>query len=193
MTPPKRRDNHQATQDFIAYYAGELDSTGDDFYSANIDIVHHQIHVGNHYIKTVAGTINAGTAVALAIAIRPAIGTVIHLSGELTADKAGYWELYENPDISVYGSTFVPFNSNRNSTDMSAGTYNSTLTIASLGTLIQGPRYIGASAPSSKVGGGDSTRHEWMLNPGYEYLWWYVADGATTKVSAELQFYEVDA
>ena len=116
----------------------------------------------------------------------------MHFSGELTADKSGYWELYENPNIATYSGTSIPFNSNRNSANLSEGTLSIPLAIVSLGTLLQGPRFIGANAPASKVGGGDTARHEWVLNPAFEYLWWYVADGATTLTDMEVQFYEVD-
>ena len=191
MSEPNRLGTHQATQDFIAYYAGSIDTVSG--HPVTLDAVHHHIHEEKHYTRSITGTINAGTANAVTVSIRPGVSQRMHFSGEVTADKAGYWEIYENPDIAAYTGTIIPFNNNRNSSNLAEGTFTTTLTIASLGTLIQGPRFIGANQPPSRFGGGDQTRHEWILNPSYEYLLWYVAANATTQVDLEIQFYEVDA
>jgi len=187
MPEPNRRETLMAVEDFIAYYMGTPDPSGA---SPTILYPHHEVHEGNFYTVSQAGTINAGTANALMFAIRQGAGKTAHFQGIVSAKNSGYAELYENATL-VASGTIIPLNNDRTSSNLFAGTIITIASITSFGTLLQ-TRAIGAAAPGTRIGGEGTTRNEWILNPSYWYLVWFYADNASTQVTLDAEFYEQD-
>lgn len=192
MSTPQRRETLMGVEDFIAFYSINPASPGVDPTGARVTISypHHEIHEGNHYTTSGTTNIDAGTANATSFGIHPPAGSGLHTLYLVSAQNSGLLQIYENATYSG-GGTVTPFNNNRNSSNLCGGTFVVDPTIANLGTLIQS-RYIGANAPGVRIGGETASRLEWILNPSYKYLAWFVADNANTNVSAGLSFYKED-
>jgi len=192
MVAPQKRENLAAVQDTIEYYSTSTDLDNIDVTGAKISILfpHHEVHEGNFYTLSSIGTINAGTANAIAVAIKPAIGRTAHFQGIVSAKNSGYAELYENVTV-VASGTVTPFNNDRTSSNLWGGTIVTVSSITSFGTLLQS-RAIGANAPGTRIGGESTTRNEWILNSDYWYLVWFYADNASTQVSLDAEFYDVE-
>jgi len=190
MPPPNRLSTPQSIQDFIAYYAANPGAPGIDVGGSPISILypHHEVHEGNFYTLSRAGTIAAGTANALMFAIRPGAGLTAHFQAIVSAKNSGNAELWENATF-VASGTLIPFNNSRTSPNLFAGTVVTIDTLLTLGTMLQG-RAVGSNAPGTRIGGEGTTRNEWILNPSYWYFIWFYADNADTQVTVDAEFYE---
>ena len=190
MGAPETKENLAAVQDTIAYYNTSTDLDGIDITGAKaiIPYSHHEVHEGNFYTLSSAGTINAGTINAMAIAIRPAPGRTAHFQGIVSAKNSGYAELYEN-SVVVPSGTITPFNNDRTSPNIWGGTIVATSSITSFGTHLQ-RRAVGTAAPGTRIGGEGTTRNEWILSSSYWYLVWFYADNADTQVTLDVEFYD---
>ena len=191
MPAPEKRENLTTTQEWIEYLHSVFPVDSVEESLITIDFAHHEVHEGNFYTYSDARQINAGTINAVGIVIRPATGKRMHFNGFVSAGNSGYAELRENPSYTG-GSTITPFNNDRNSANLSSGTIILQPTITVQGTLLQ-KRFIGTSFPSAKFGGESRTQNEWILNPSWEYLVRFVATNASTDVSLDIEYYEIDA
>jgi len=193
MSEPKRRENHMGTQDFIAYYLTELNELF-NIDPANalvtIEYPHHEVHEGNFYTLSTQGTIAAGTATALKLFMRPGVGTTMHFQGVVAAKNSGWVQLWENVTYGG-GAVTVPKNNDRTSLHVFNGTCNIGGTIVTYGTLLQS-RAVGASSPGVRLGAEAGTRNEWIFNPNYWYMLWFIADNATTQISLDAEWYVED-
>ena len=185
MSAPENRESLKSVNDHIAYYTGTHDTiTGAQ---TVIDVVHQEIHKGTHFTTSGTITIDAGTANAYSFGVHPPPERHLHTIYIVSALNSGLMQVYENATYSG-GGTVIPFNNNRNSSIAIGGTFVTDPTIASLGTLLQS-RYIGSNNPGTRIGGETASRMEWVLNPSYKYIFWFVAENASTKVSADLETY----
>jgi len=193
MSAPQKKENLAAVQDTIEYYNTSTDLPDIDLTGAKvvIDYPHHEVHEGNFYTLSSVGTIAAGTANAVAIALRPEPGRTAHFQGIVSAKNSGYAELYENVVV-VPSGTVTPKNNDRTSPNVWGGTIVTVSSVTSFGTLLQS-RAIGSAAPGTRIGGDGTTRNEWILSSSYWYLVWFYADNADTQITLDSEFYdEVD-
>jgi len=191
MSEPHRQENFSSLMEFMKWLFGGQSLVRDSLINTQVmlDAVHYEVHEGDFYTYSNAATINAGTATALSMVVRPGVGKQLHFQGIVSSKNSGWAELFENVEYTG-GSTISPKNNNRASANTFGGTMIVNPTITDFGTQLQS-RAVGSSAPGVRIGGESETRNEWILSDEYWYLIWFYADSATTQVSLDFEAYEV--
>jgi len=104
----------------------------------SLDIAHHRIHEGNHFV--IHRITKALTTVKYFLMIppsgNPSITTQIHIIFEVLSDGGMTLELFEGGTVSSNGTQLLPRNSNRNSTTPAFMTVLENPTVTSDGTGI---------------------------------------------------------
>ena len=155
---------------------------------------HHEIHGGSGYDYTEVVDL-AGDAVRDIQSTTPSGKKHAHLVIDFFCEaETEYW-LYENVTINVAGTAITPRNHNRNYDDASILTLkyidNASVANANSDTAVAAATllehaFIGAG---KKVGGGASSREEWILKPSEDYTVRWDASSAG-YVSYHLDWYE---
>ena len=156
-----------------------------------VDIHHHHIHEGDHYIFTVFDDDVDVAAPKIVRVVAPDTGARIHLMVHITADGAFLWEFYENPTVLAAGNARVPWNSERNST-------NATTMTAFEDSTTQAPNNDGTLLTAGFGGahreaGASGTVEEWVLKQGEEYIIKVTVAANDTQVSIMLELAEHSA
>lgn len=133
-----------------------------------IDLPHHKIHDGRFFTacRLFENVADAGTAEILLVT-----GSTreIHLSLTTRVDGQSLLALFEDTTVSDNGTQITEQNNNRNSSNTADMDVYYTPTITGDGTQICGA-YIPAGERKSFLGGEHSSRIEWILDGGSNYL-----------------------
>jgi hypothetical protein len=156
-----------------------------------IDIVHHEIHEGEHFFTSYYEKI--GAASAINILITPGAKSV-HFVGEIVCDNPGMAYFCESPNATTSGSSvIVQYNNDRASTKVASAVTTVGGTYTSSGTVLR--YYLMGSASGTggnrvSVGATAGEVNEIILNPSKKYLLRFVADAASTRTIIRTAFYE---
>jgi hypothetical protein len=167
-----------------------LDDSG---YLVGIDIIHHEIHEGNHYSTSYYEKIGSGTAINVLITV----GTKsIHMVGEMVSDNPGMATFSKSPNATTTSSTAITcFNNNGNSSKTTDTVFTVGGTYTSSGTILRTYLFGSSSGTGgNKISMGSTAGeiNEAILTPGDKYLIRFVADGASTRTIIRTAFYEQD-
>lgn len=151
-----------------------------------IDYTHHEIHGGNAYTITgLNSDIDVGQFLDLTV-ITPNTTKWVHVvfttSGQLTYHAF----VYEASVTNVAGSVKTAYNRNRNSSNVSGGTFREGDTFTTTGTLLW-QMHFGAAG---KSGGIFGLRDEFILKQNTQYLFRLESEIINNRVSASLDWYE---
>ena len=153
-----------------------------------IDIVHREIHLGNHYTCGTYESIGAGSTLSMLITAPATATAIIHLTASLFADGAGVMTFSEAPNASA-GTALVAYNNDRTSDNTTSVVATKDPTYASSGTTMVST-HIGTLAPSINLGGETEGRHEWKLADSTLYLIRFTADGTSCRTAITATWYE---
>lgn len=155
---------------------------------ATIDIVHYEVHEGDHFTATYTEDLASGSASNILIETPGSATATIHFIGSIATEAAGSLQFTETPNATV-GTAVIGYNNNRpvgGSAELSI-TQNGAVTTA--GTIL-GTGYLGGGT-GSKFGGETGLRNEWILNHSTRYLLQFVSSAASI-VAWNLFWYEED-
>ncbi len=155
-----------------------------------IDIVHHEIHEGNHFFTSYYEKIGAASAINILITTG---SKKVHLVGEIATDNSGMGYFSVNPNATASDSSVITqYNNDASSSNVASmstvvgGTYTSS------GTVLR--YYLMGSAGTNKatVGNTAGEHNEAILAVNTKYLIRFVADNASTRTVIRTSFYEQD-
>lgn len=109
----------------------------------------------------------------------------------IEVDKAGLYELYENPVCSG-GSAITAINNNRNSSITADLTLVHNPTIATVGTFM-GAHIIGSTTGGASKSGGSSTVNKYELKLNTSYMLRFTADADNTRATQGIYWREVNS
>jgi len=159
----------------------------------SIDVVHKEVHEGNHYTYTISETATQDTDFIDAFFIGGgATEPLRHMTFEVSSNKAGVVSLYEGSRSSAgAGATVVALNNNRTSTKASAHSIRvipDTFT-TSTGTLLWRGT-IGANEGPTRIGGQVGQRNEFIFASSKDYLIVHDASAEPANVVIVASWYE---
>ena len=159
-----------------------------------IDLVHHEIHDGNHYT---CNSIDTSVDIAAPKYIRctaPDTTTRIHWVTEISADGAALVEFFENPTILADGNAMTEQNNDRNSLNTAELICREDCTTQAPnndGTLLFS-RFIGGTGVGGTSTSGElGTRQEWILKQAEDYITKVTVVANGTQVTINQTWYEV--
>ena len=159
-----------------------------------IDLVHHEIHKGNHYT---CNTLDESVDIAAPKYVRctaPDSATRIHFIAEISTDGAAKVEWFENPTILAAGDAMAENNNDRNSANIATLICREDATTQAPnndGTLLFS-RFIGGTGVGGTSTAGEfGTRQEWILKQAFDNLVKVTVAANGTQVSITLSWYEV--
>jgi len=152
-----------------------------------IDLVHHEIHDGNHYTFSRTKVMDTVTENTVIITTPAAAGGSIHIISDAEMTAAGSWTFSKVPEASA-GSTLTAYNNNFISSSTSGTTIQGGVIWTSAGTIVE-THYIGANNTSSKTGGNVAGRNEYILSPSTKYGFRVANNAATCYSVINLFFY----
>ncbi len=172
----------------------ELDNggftTGRVGYMPSVAVEHHHIHEGIHYTCNDYDN-DVDTAEKEWLVKAPATGR-IHVTFEMVASKNGVIEAFEGPTTSANGTGLTCYNSDRNSANTATLLVFKDPTVSvdgnRLGVVVIGSDVV---APTGARGGRTTRGQELILGVSTNYLLKFTALGNDTRVSMNLEFYEV--
>lgn len=129
-----------------------------------IDFTHSEIHKGNQYFLSSHSLLNDGDTVEFVVTT-PDSDTHAHMLFDVQSEKTLEIEVYEGASGISGGSTYVPWNNNRNSPNTSSITVLKDPTVVSDGTLIDNYKW-----GSNKNGGRLPRDQEIVLAANENYL-----------------------
>ena len=155
---------------------------------ATMDIVHYEIHEGDHYTAPYKESIGSGSLSTILIETPASASTISHFVFVISTSAAGSLEFRKESDGTA-GTAITPENNNQ----VLGGTANTTIShngaATSAGTLLE-CAYLGGGA-SSKSGGAGGSRIEWELDQSAKYILEFVSSAASV-VAWNLFWYEED-
>ena len=151
-----------------------------------MDYEHHEIHEGDHY--TLCGHASLGLNAIIDIIIRtPNIATWGHFIWEIDITQSTQIDIYEGASGISGGSTLIPLNNNRNSSNTSIMTIiQNPSSIVSTGTLLPLSKVIGAN----RSAGQDNRNKEIILKQNSIYLMRGTSLAAANTLNYCLSWYE---
>jgi len=158
------------------------------FSQCTLDILHHEIHEGDHYETTYIETVGASTAVTCMITAPGTSET--HIVFDVESSNSGTFTWSEAPNATA-GSAITAYGNNRIASTTVETVVVSGITYTSAGSILKNVLLGGSTRGNRSVGGSQSGRREWILNNSTKYLIRFVADNASTKVVMNTAFYEV--
>jgi len=164
-----------------------LDQT--TFGQNSIDIVHHEIHEGDHWTNT--HYVSVGTATAATVMITTPGTTECHMVVEYEASNSGVLTFSKIPDVTA-GTAIVSQNNNQIIGTSCETAIVHTVTYASSGTILENHIIGGSNTNKVKTGDVGSSRIEWVGDNSTEYLVKFDADNAATRFVCNIKFYEVE-
>jgi len=151
-----------------------------------IDVLHHEVHEGEHYTATYAETLASGSASIILVETAASSVTDIHFIAVLDTSAGGTMLFSEAPGSTV-GTTVVAYNNKRESTDTATMTVTRDAAVTTAGTILE-TGVLGGGA-SKKTGGASGSRNEWILNHETRYSLEFTSSAAT-NVAWNLLWYE---
>jgi hypothetical protein len=156
-----------------------------------IDIVHHEIHEGEHFFTSYYEKIGATSAINVLITVG---SKDVHFVGEIVCDNPGVAYFCESPNATTSDSSvIVSYNNYRSSTKTASAVTTVGGTYTSSGTVLR--YYLMGSASGTggnkvSVGATAGEVNEIILKPSTKYLLRFVADAASTRTIIRTAFYE---
>lgn len=166
-------------------------SSGNTGYLTSIGFEHHKIHEGEHYTcSDYDSDVDSTNKDWLVRA--PASGSV-HTTFEIEASKNGLVEVYEAPTTSADGTPLTCYNNDRNSSNTPTLLVFKDPTVSGTGTTRLGVLVMGSDGanPVGDRGGKSERGKEVILKVSTDYLLRFTALNDNTRVSMDLEFYEV--
>lgn len=159
----------------------------------SIDIAHHRIHEGNHFIVHRIATFPPSPIPKYFLIIPPPTqpdGTIIemHLIFELDSDKGGTLEFFENPIVTGNGTFLDIINNNRRSSTVSLCQVFEDPTITSDGTKLF-EETGGTTTTGVDLGEIERNDEEFVLHQDFSYILKYVPLGPA-NITMELNWYD---
>jgi len=152
-----------------------------------IDVVHHEVHRGDHFTATYAETLTSGSASVILLESPGSATATIHILANISTSAGGTLIFSEAPNATV--GTAVYANNNNltiaGSSELSI-THNGAVTTA--GTVLENGA-LGGVGPSFRLGGDTGLRNEWIFNHSSRYLLQFTSSAAT-NVAWNLMWYE---
>lgn len=153
-------------------------------YSTNtIEYEHHEIHAGGHYFLCGSSNVGIGDEFNLGV-ITPNGSKWMHTLFEVHAKGEANLQIWEAGSI---GGTLIPaMNSNRNSPNVSLGSFFENPTVTDSGTRIC---YLHLGA-GTKAGASLRASEELILKSGTSYIFMVTSEANTNHMSPKLLWYE---
>lgn len=173
----------------------ELDSggeiSGNNGYLTTIDIEHHKIHEGEHYVCSDYDNDVDITGPKYWHFKSPATGR-IHFIFEIISSKNGLIEFFESPTITGNGTALTCYNNDRNSTSTTTLLAYYDATASADGTKLLS-FVVGSDGanPTGARGGSQQRVHEFILKANTSYLIKHTATTDNSRVSMTADFYEI--
>lgn len=157
-----------------------------------VDIVHHEIHEGDHY-KVYARTTASSTQNAILVCRTSTGSTKAHIVFYIDARRACEVSLYEGSTNVSGGTTLTAYNNNRNSanTPVAITKWIANPSVGATGTRIDNDQ-LGSSqtGPQSiPVGGSAAARQEWILKNSAKTTYHLLADSLANNNVITLKGY----
>ena len=154
--------------------------------TTQISYEHHEIHSGSHYF--IRGYQMLGSGDTLTFALKtPNTTKWTHLLFQITGSLITEVKMFEGATVTG-GSLLTPFNSNRNSDNVSVDSVWSLPTVPVYGTCIDSSK-VGASG-GSKFGGSITRDSEIILKQNTTYVWRIESGSASNYVMWDAEWYE---
>ncbi len=150
---------------------------------ADIDSDHRKIHSGNSYEYTTYRDQTVNHVWDIQITTPGGI-KMPHFTYEFDAESETLWHFYENVNIILPGTAYVPRNHNRSSDKTSDVTMayitNTNIGNANADTAVAGATVIaeGIAGSGKKIGGQGASRHEFVLKANEDYCFRWIASSA---------------
>lgn len=157
----------------------------------NIDTIHARVHAGQmfqaDYMAT--GVANSGT---IEMLVKCPVGSVVHMAFEVGAGGDAKLELFENPTVTVDGTSIAATNRNRRSSLVANATVFHTPTTTADGTaLIPHGILVPGGSGGNSAGGQNEGFAEWVLKADEDYLIRLTnVSGTAQALGIELEWYE---
>ncbi len=157
----------------------------------NIDISHHRIHEGNHFM---IHRISTGINVKYFLIIPPPTqsdGTVIemHLLFKIKSDIGGTLKFFENPTITNNGNELTIINNNRRSSTKSLAQIFEDPVISTDGKLLTEERG-GTTTTGTELGETDRREEEIILNQNDKYILKFTPLANGANITSEIDWYD---
>jgi len=195
VSAPSKKENIQSLIDWLLYLQTSGPGVDDvDSSRISINLVHHEIHDGNHYT---CNTLDTSVDIATPKYVRctaPDTPTRIHWVTEVSTDGAALVEFYEDPTINAAGTAMVEQNNDRNSgntADLVCREDCTTQAPNNDGTLLFSRFVGGTGVGGSSTSGEFGSRQEWILDQAKEYIVKVTVGANGTQVSITNSWYEV--
>ena len=158
----------------------------------SLELAHHRVHEGNHFMVHKIYTGVATTRYFLVIPppapINPNNTVEMHLIFDIDTEPGGTLQLFEGPTITNNGASLNIINNNRRSSTSSLANVYETPTVTNDGTLIF-EEAGGTIANGAELGEMDRDDEELILHPAKKYLFKFVPYAAAT-ITFELNWYD---
>jgi len=157
---------------------------------ANIPIEHHMVHKGKYFFVTDYDDDVDIAAPKYWHIKTPNTATRIHFVLMISTDLGAIIEFFESPTTTADGTQLTAYNADRNSANTPTSTFYKDPTVSADGTLLQKDR-VGTYQPITRIGGHIRNATEFILKQNTAYLVKVIPDADNTKVSLNIEFYEV--
>ena len=159
----------------------------------SIDIAHHRIHEGNHFLVHKVSLALAALVPKHFLIIPPPLQPVgstveIHLIFEIDSDVGGTLEFFEGSTVTANGVALDIINNNRRSTSTSLTEVFEDPTVTVDGTKLFQER-IGTATTPIEIGEFDRDDEEIILNPNFLYTLKFTPLAAA-NITMELNWYD---
>lgn len=158
----------------------------------SIDIAHHRIHEGNHFVVHKVSTGIVAPKYFLIIPPPPLIVRDIvemHLIFEIDSDMGGTLEFFEDPIITSNGTALTVINNNRRSSTTSQVEVFEDPIVASDGNSLFQERK-GTVTTEAILGEFERDDEEFILDPTSVYIMKFTPLGAGANITMELNWYD---
>lgn len=155
-----------------------------------IDVVHHEVHEGDHFLATDIDTdVDTGAAKYWRITT-PATSKRAHLILRYASTGAGTWEFFENPTTNAAGTQLTMVNSNRNSATTATTVFYYDNTTTSDGTRLWADRTGSNGTGLTRNSGSGGREDELILKENEDYIIKFTPDADNTGVVLNVSWYE---
>ena len=143
----------------------------------DIDIVHHEVHEGEHYTATFAEAIGSGSASVLLFETPGSATATIHFMAVVDTSAAGTLIFTAIPNATV-GTAVYAQNNNQVIGGSSELSITHTGAVTTTGTILEN-HAPGDGGAGNKIGGESGLRNEWLLNHSARYLLQFTCSAAS--------------
>lgn len=149
---------------------------------------HHEIHDGNHYFVASYDQLNAGASLLFGFTTANEEEEV-HIVFGFESTGQTLFEMYEDCDFDISSSVVTPFNSNRNSSNLSSASIQKSSSMNSLGTKLYDQKIGIVSNPVSAIGGDNRSADEILLKRNTKYTYRFESFSASNIISYKSTYY----